>query len=330
LITFFKETTKITTKYLNGFIRKEKFDSIIPLLEYALSSTTPGSDRALLVRLACQLEKGTLEDALPGMASWELLNVNLLVTDDFFDARKTKRMGKIPIIEKFGAKTCISLGFILKSLASEVLIKGAKKTNKWYIGDALEILEWSTKWLYYSQYQEDVMAKIPLSEVTLDMYIDLIKNATSVGIGGAIGLGCLLGGSGKSERKKFMDFGITVGHLYQIRDDLIDYINDETLIRKSPFSDLISKRRRLPLLVAYWESSSSEKKEIDRILDKKNIMRSDILKIIDIITTNKVKNRIRNISYKLYKTAKTQLAQLPKSEPATSLFIKLLDLSIDL
>lgn len=330
LADFFKETTDITTKFLNGFIHQEKFESIMPLLEYALSSTTPGSDRALLVRLACQLEEGTLKDALPGMAAWELLNINLLVTDDFFDARKTKRMGKIPISEKFGAETCISLGFILKSLASEVLIKGAKKTNKWNVGDALEILEWSTKWLYYSQYQEDVMVKIPLSEVTLEMYIDLIKNATSVGIGGAIELGCLLGGGSKSDRQKFRDFGIIFGHLFQIRDDLIDYVNDETLIKKGPFSDIISKRRRLPLLVAYWESSSSEKRETERILDKKNMRPTDILKIINLITTNKVKNRIRNISYKLYKTAKTQLAQLPKSEPATSLFMQLLELSIDL
>jgi len=330
LINFFRETTDITTKFLGEFIHQEKFEPIIPLLEYALSSTAPGSDRALLVRLACQLEKGTIKDALPGMAAWELLNTNLLVTDDFFDERKTKRMGKIPISEKFGVKICISLGFILKSLASEVLIKGARKTNKWNVGDALEILELSTKWQYYSQYQENAMVKTPLSEVTLEMYIDLIKNATSVEIGGAVESGCLLGGGSKCDREKYNDFGIILGHLFQIRDDLIDYIDDESLIKKGPFSDLISKSRRLPLLVAYWEGSQSEKREIEHILDKKTMKPTDILKIIDLITSNKVKNKIKNISNELCKTARMQLARLPKNEPATSLFNQLLDLSIDL
>lgn len=329
VVSFLAETTSVTTAAMRNRLAREKIMPVVPLLEYALTSTQPASDRALLVRLACQAEGGTLEDALPGMEAWEFLEIGLLVTDDFFDERRSGRMGKTPLSSKVGPKTCVALGFVLKSLAGEAIITGHRPTDRWDVGEALCIIEWASKKQYYSQYQEEGLGKKPLPEVTLGMYFDLIENATSVGVGGALELGCLLGQGSLEDRRKFRDFGITLGNLLQMRDDLIDYIDDESLIGKGPFSDLLCRRRRLPLLAACWEASPAEKERIERILEG-DIGPQEINWVLGAITAEKVKRRIRSISAELHNKALAQLDGLPKVEPSRTLFLQLLDLSVDL
>ena len=324
------EVSEITKEWIRENVLKEDFGELTPLLEHALTSVVPGNDRALLVKLGCELREKDMDIALPGMAAWELLNINLLVTDDFFDQRTTRRMGVDTIRNKWGDEACISLGFIIKSLASEVLISAYSKTSPWSLQDALGVLERATKWSYYSQFQENELAKKPLSEITLSMYMALIKNATSSGIAGAFELGCVMGGGNKKERKKFKDFGMALGDLSQIRDDLIDYIYNEALIRKGPFNDLFAKKRRLPLLVAYWEGTSQEKKQIDEILKKDQVTLEDAFVVVEMITSLKVERKIRNIVKEIESNVKRKLFLLPNIRPAKYFLLELVELFSDL
>ncbi|HHT9126708.1 MAG TPA: polyprenyl synthetase family protein [Candidatus Brocadiia bacterium] len=330
LIKLLDEITEVTTNWIRENVLRDDYGKLKPLIEHALTSTTPASDRALMLRLGCELKGEDWLTALPGMASWELLNINLLVTDDFFDKRTTVRMGRKTISQRYGDEACVALGFILKSLASETLISAWNKSARWSLRDAMEVLEWATKWLYYSQFQEDELVKLPLSKCTLEMYIDLIKNATSIGIAGAFELGCIMGGSYKEERSRFRDFGIDLGYVFQIRDDLIDYIYNDSLIQKGPFNDLFTKRRRLPLLVAYWEGTSLEKRQIEGILRKNKLTHKDALVITEMIVSQKVKKRILSISGKIADSAKKKLTGLPTCQPAKYILLDLIELAMDL
>lgn len=331
LIKLLNEVSKITTDWIRKkIVKKSTCGEILPLIEHALISTVPGNDRALMVKLGCELLREEWQVALPAMAAWELLNINLIVTDDFFDKRTTKRMGKKTICAIWGEEACLSLGFVLNSMASEALISAHRESSNWNLRDALEILEWATKWLYYSQFQENQMVKTPLSQVTLEMYIDMIKNATSVGIAGAFELGCVMGRGNRQERKNFRDFGIYLGHLAQIRDDLIDYIYDESLIKKGAFNDLFSKKRRLPILVAYWEGTPTEKKCIEKILGKDVITLEDASVITDMITSDRIEKKIRRIVKPIATDAIQKLRLLPNTQPAKLILSELVDLFMDL
>jgi len=330
LVSLLNEVTEATTGWIRENVLNDDYDRLTPLIEHSLASTVPGNDRALMVKLGCELKGKDWHVALPGMAAWELLNINLLVTDDFFDKRTTPRMGKQTISQKWGEEACITLGFVLTSLASETLISAWRKSSKWSLHDALEVLTWATKWEYYSQYQESELLKIPISQTTLEMYMDLIKNSTAVGIAGSFELGCVMGIGSKGERERFRDFGMDLGCLLQIRDDLIDYIYNESLIRKGPFNDLFTKKRRLPMLAAYWEGSSPQKRRIEKILRKKRPTLKDALIITEMVTSPKVERRIQNITDTMAQSARRKLHRLPEIQPAKLVLGELVELFAEL
>lgn len=326
LVRQLSEVTQITTTWIREKVLKDDYGDLTPMIEHALTSTVPDSDRAIMVKLGCELKGGDWHEALPAMAAWELLNINLLVTDDFFDRRTTSRMGEKTISQKWGEETCLVTGFVLTSIASEALISAWSKSSKWSLHDALEVLTWATKWEYYSQFQESQLVKIPLSETTLEMYIDLIKNSTAVGIAGSFELGCVMGRGNKKERENFRDFGMDLGCLLQIRDDLVDYIYNESLIKKGPFNDLFTKKRRLPLLAAYWEGSQIEKRRIEQILRKKMLDLKDALIITEMITLPKVEKRIQSITDIFEQRARKKLSSLPEIQPAKLILSELVNL----
>lgn len=330
LVRQLSKVTQITTTWIREKVLRDNYGDLTPIIEHALTSTVSESDRAIMVKLGCELRGEDWHEALPAMAAWELLNINLLVTDDFFDRRTTPRMGEKTISQKWGEEACLVTGFVLTSIASEALISAWSKSSKWSLHDALEVLTWATKWEYYSQFQESQLVKIPLSETTLEMYVDLIKNSTAVGIAGSFELGCVMGRGNKKEREIFRDFGMDLGCLLQIRDDLIDYIYNETLIKKGPFNDLFTKKRRLPLLAAYWEGTSLEKKQIEKILRKKFLTLKDALVITEMITSQKVENRIQNITDKIAHSAKGKLHRLPEIQPAKLILSELIELFTEL
>jgi octaprenyl-diphosphate synthase len=323
------ETTKVTDAWIRENMLKEDYGSMQPMLEQALTSVVPASDRAILVRYGCELMGKDWHLALPGMAAFEFQNINLLVTDDYFDERTTKRMGKDPISVKYGPKAAIALGFILKSMSNECLLRGWQISKDWDLQAAIETIEWASKWQYYSQFLEDDLCAKPLSKATLEDYEYLIQIATATGIAGAIELGCIVGGCDNKARKKARAFGLTLGSLLQIRDDCIDYIYNEKLIHKGAFSDIFTKRRRLPLLAAYWEGTGKEQKKILSIINKNVLTLFDAYEIVQLICKPKVQNFVTQYSNKLAARATTQLGYMPSTINALINFKSLIGLFSD-
>lgn len=318
-----------TQNWIRANLIQEDLGEIAPLVNHAIDFVVPGYDRALLVKLAYEsMESKGDNSLLSGMAAWEIFNISLLVTDDFFDKRTSRRMGVETIANKWGGDASISLGFFLNSLAREALILGSKSSD-WSLADALEVLEWATKWQYRSQFQEAQLLKKPLADVDLSMYLDLIRNATAVGMAGALELGCIMGGGSKEDRQKFRDFGFSLGSLLQIRDDLIDYIYDEELIRKGAFNDLFDKKRRLPILVAYWEGDQSQKDCIDNLFIKSNLTLNDALVSIDLISDSKVEARIKEVVKNIEDRARIELSTLPRGK-ANDVLSDFINLFVDL
>lgn len=324
------EATESTHAWIRENILSNQRAELSPLLEHALNSTTPASDRALMVKVAYELSDEHWDAALPGMACCELKIMGLLVTDDFFDKRDSQRLGKETVVGIWGVDTAIALGFVFQSLAREALILGYKRSPSWDLGDTLAALEWATKCQYYSQIRENELARTPLSEVTLDVYTNLIKDATAAGIAAALEIGCIIGCNSAEIRRKSKEFGMHLGCLLQIRDDLIDYVYNESLIKKGPLNDLFSRKKRLPLLVAYWEGTPCERREIERILAKNTITIEDALSITEMILNERNKKRIKDVVGRIQRKADRELRGLRGRLSAKSTLECLLELATDL
>lgn len=83
-------------------------------------------------------------------------------------------------------------------------------------------------------------------------YIDLIAKKTASFFAGCAEAGAALGGADKELRQVFRDFGMNMGIVFQIMDDLIDIYGDPEVAKKSLRNNLSEGTVTLPMIHA-WE-----------------------------------------------------------------------------
>jgi geranylgeranyl pyrophosphate synthase len=72
-----------------------------------------------------------------------------------------------------------------------------------------------------------------------------------------------------------------------MKDDFIDWIDKEKQIGKRPFNDILRKKKRLPLLLAYESSSRRERRQLNALLRQRiteGLVRERVLNLV--ITEN--------------------------------------------
>ena len=111
--------------------------------------------------------------------------------------------------------------------------------------------------------------------------------------------GAILAGAAEKDLEKLNRFGICLGRAFQINDDILGIFGDEKKTGKPSSSDLQENKKTLLLWHAFKKSSSAEKKELQRILAKKKINKTDLRRAQQIIVKNKSLEHARNQIKKL-------------------------------
>ncbi len=98
-----------------------------------------------------------------------------------------------------------------------------------------------------------LMAKKQIKDVTIGDYLSLIEETTGVDIASNIAMGAIARGLDAKTDEHLYQFGLRLGTLAQIRDDVLDYCDTqyegEYIIGKLPFRDIETRKKRLPLLL---------------------------------------------------------------------------------
>lgn len=313
-----------TTQYLNNYVLK-----YIKTFRYWEDDVRP-----ILVRLGWELikeknkgHKFSSAYILPAMAAIHSIVLSLGPIDDLIDGAFEQDFKKTDeLAEK------ISLAYSINTKLRE----GGRSILRKYYGDLenyLEIEELISECLerFDGSHALDVVfsRKVPLKEFTIKDYFRLIDEATSVFIATPLVIGGLIAGADLKTKRLMWDLGVHLGRLCQIRDDFLDYL-DNNITGKIPFSDLLGKKRRLPLLLAYKAGTKVEKKLIEGILDKDRITSRDVLVVMELITSEKVRKKALNIVMNVKKKAERKLKMLPGKEPAKSTLLELIELFSEL
>jgi len=77
-----------------------------------------------------------------------------------------------------------------------------------------------------------------------------------------------------------------VGISFKIKDDLLDY-NGNGLTGKKEGNDIKEKKITLPLIYALQKAGAAEKRNIKRLIRRKNKTREDIRTVIDFVRKHK-------------------------------------------
>src|SRR3546814_7105406 len=105
-----------------------------------------------------------------------------------------------------------------------------------------------------SDWSSDVCSSDLVDEAA---YLRVIERKTAVLFAAATRLGALLSGADPAMQARLHDYGLALGHAFQIADDVLDYSADEAALGKHLGDDLAEGKATLPLIHAMADRKST-------------------------------------------------------------------------
>jgi geranylgeranyl pyrophosphate synthase len=319
---YIADTNKAVRRCIASALKKLPYSFLRPLLRDC-TSLKAIYDRALVARLSCETVGGDWTNCLPAFAALELVDCAVIAADDILD-EGIRRLGKPSLHMKWGLKRALVGIEVAKSLGMVLLEEspGGKLIRTVYERMYQEI--------YAGQYLDLVYESADISIVTPDDALRIVRLTTGSQVAACCEIGALLGDSDRFKAKNLYFFGLYAGTLLQIRDDVIDYLDDEKAIGKIPFSDFRLSKKKLPLVLAWNMANEKEREEIAQFLQQASeLTKEQKRRIIELITRDKVVTAIEGYMRNLKNKAERYLYKLPQNQ-SRQLLHYILELGTDL
>lgn len=295
--------TEILSKTKNGtyqclvkWIHKGFNKDLVPLAIKTIN-LKEDYERGLFVRLGFQAIDKRWENSLDAMAAIELLDSSLLIVDDIVDDAP-RRMERDTLHKASGLGNAIIIANILKS-TSILAIAQSAKINKQSFDKFFKLLSFYENTyndMYFGEYLDLYYEKKDFDDITVAQYIEMIKRTTGVHFGIAMRIGSMLANGNTKQTKVLWDIGTRLGTILQIRDDFIDYIDEESMIHKPAFGDFTRQKKRLPLILAYKYFPQKVKTLQNSTLD-----RSTKCELLTLVSHPQIKVDVVTIINNIYK-----------------------------
>ncbi len=214
--------------------------------------------RPVLCLLACAAAGGDWEQAVPAAAAIEILHNFSLVHDDIQDNSPTRR-GRPTLWTLWGQPQAINTGDAMFAMAHLALNRLAEReVPPAVVVRALRRFDETCVALTEGQYTD--MSFETRDAVDVDEYIAMITGKTAVLIALAAELGSLVARADDHRIRAFADYGLNMGLAFQVQDDILGIWGDEVLTGKSAATDIITRKKTLPVL--YSLSKSQQLREL--------------------------------------------------------------------
>jgi octaprenyl-diphosphate synthase len=193
-------------------------------------------------------EKKTQYEAIHIAAIMEMIHNATLLHDDVIDEGQ-KRRGLPTVNRLWGNESAVLLGDFLLTKVFKMCSDLKPRFQKIIAAAAARTCEGELRQIIQRQNWQ-------LSEPE---YIDIITEKSAAFFSSCCYLGGLLGNGSKTEFQSLADFGLNIGIAFQITDDLLDIVGDESKTGKTPGSDF--NRNNLTLAVIHLLSTMDEGKK---------------------------------------------------------------------
>lgn len=295
----------------------ESDNDILKLVNEHVKSMKGKQIRPTMTILAAKLISPVTEATLQAAAALEMLHTASLIHDDVVDNSDLRR-GIKSVNAIWDNRISILSGDYLISQAS-IIATAAKN---------LEIIK------VISQLGRDLsegellqIKNVQTISTNEERYINVIRKKTAKLFSACMRCGGLTVGATEEQMQNLELFGEKYGILFQMRDDIFDYVSTASKIGKPVGNDIREGKLTLPLIYAYNQGNESEKKLILDIYQKKDFTDDNVQQIVD-FTLKKggieyAEKRILDFK----KEAEDILAKFNKNEASESLQY-LLDYSV--
>lgn len=218
-----------------------------------VSFSTGKRIRPLLTLLINSAAGGDWQQAVPAASAIEIIHNFSLVHDDIQDASETRR-GRETLWRLWGKPLAINTGdamFAMAHLGLNRLIDREVPAD--VVVRAFRRFDETCVELTQGQYAD--MSFESRENVGTDEYLAMIGGKTAVLVALSAELGALVAGADDEKIAHYAAFGRDLGLAFQIEDDILGIWGDESMTGKSAASDIITRKKSLPVLFGLDKSA---------------------------------------------------------------------------
>ena len=220
-------------------------------------------------------------------SSIEFIHSATLLHDDVVDNSNLRRNGKTANYI-WGNKSSILVGDYLFSQSFKQMIN----THNFEI---LEILADTSSQIAEAEVWQ--LSLIGVLDIKFHDYINLITTKTANLFSAACFCSAILSDASKQQQQALKTYGLNLGIIFQIHDDIRDYFCSSEALGKTLGSDFFEHKVTLPVIILLGCADNIDLKEITKILKEKNKTNTDFQQLLKFFNKYNVKEQ----SYKKLK-----------------------------
>ena len=229
--------------------------------------------------VSCQALSGEFQAALPAAAGVDLVYNFTLVHGDVQSARPDAH-DRPSIWWVWGPAQAINAGDGLHALGRTTMMRLARNgVSPERVLHAVESLDRACLALCEGQYMDLEFQERMV--VTSAAYFDMISRKTGALAGCAAEAGALAAGTDEGVWAQFRDMGSKLGMAWQVRQDIVDLWGGSG--DGMTASNVLNKKKSLPLIHALETSSLAAKRELGGIYMKRVLEQDDASKLVEIL-----------------------------------------------
>jgi geranylgeranyl diphosphate synthase type I len=247
--------------------------------------------RPLLCVLACEAVGGDWHRALAAASAIELIHNFSLVHDDIEDNSLTRRH-RPTVWSLWGIAQGINTGdtlWVISRLATLRLVEEGYDPGT--VLSIVRLFDETCLALCTGQYLDIRFESA--DSVTMAEYDSMIAGKTAALLSASLAAGALLGGAEENVVRNYAGFGRELGITFQIVDDILGIWGDPAVTGKSAASDILEKKKTIPILQALeWEQRQGYE-DLCRIYSQPTLTEQDIPTILALLERAGARETIR-------------------------------------
>jgi len=274
--------------------------------------------RPVLLLLSAEAAGGKVEEAIPAAVAYEIAHNTTLLFDDVIDRGETRR-GKPTMRVQYGEVTSLFTCFRYREAMERALRDSrnsarlselmSKVIDNVLEGGMMDLL------LEARARDEPFLREHHRSGVTMDEYLLMVKKKTSSLFEGCTRSGAIVADAPPEVEEALGKYGVNVGCLFQVTDDILDIFGEEEEIGKKIGKDISShKLGNIVVVLALQKLDEPSSAKLISALSAENTSEVEISDIIDILKDAGLEEESRKVASEFEERTRSSLDGLPDSE----------------
>ncbi len=211
--------------------------------------------RPLLVFLSSELVGNNSPDTLSAAAAMEVIHTATLLHDDVVD-KAEKRHNRPTVNNVWDNKSAVLLGDYYLSQGLRLLLNTGK------IAYVEAVMRCASELA-----QGELLQHINVFNTDVDTYLKIIEFKTASLFRACAYCGAISGGGNDTDVDNMSKFGILLGMIFQLKDDVLDYSPQYAdKIGKPVLNDIVEGKITLPLLSSFAQADASECRAVMQLI----------------------------------------------------------------